>query len=170
LVVTPESSPTYLFGDLLALARQSWVRAMADRLGQRGFTDYRRSDAAALRILRRRALSVGQLGEVMGMTRQAARKMAAGLQQRGFADLVRDQRDSRRLNVVLTDAGEAYARHLSEVIEALNRELAERVDLEQLVAADAVLRCAMGNHDRSRAALLVAPPRVVDQAETPSRG
>jgi DNA-binding MarR family transcriptional regulator len=170
-LVTPESRPTYLFGDLLALARQSWVRAMAGRLEQRGHGDYRRSDAAALRLLRRRPLSIGELGEVVGVTRQAARKMAAGLQQRGYARLERDPRDSRRLNVVLTDAGEEYARDVSDVIEVLNRELRDRVDPAQLVAADTVLRAAIGDaRERARAGLLVAPPVTADSHDSGSSG
>jgi hypothetical protein len=45
------------------------------------------------------------------------------------------------------------------VIHALNRELRERVDPDQLVAADAVLRATIADADgRRRADLLVAPP------------
>jgi DNA-binding MarR family transcriptional regulator len=169
--VAPESSPTYLFGDLLALARQSWVRAMADRLQQRGHGDYRRSDAAVLRLLRRRPLSIGELGEVVGVTRQAARKMAAGLQQRGYARLERDPDDSRRLNVVLTAAGEAYAGEISDVIEILNRELRERVEPDELLAADTVLRVAIGDaRERARAGLLVRPPAAGDPADAAESG
>ena len=43
----------YRFGDLLALARQSWVHRMAAELENRGFADYRLTDAATLRRLRR---------------------------------------------------------------------------------------------------------------------
>jgi DNA-binding MarR family transcriptional regulator len=142
---------------------------MADRLEQRGYGDYRRSDAAALRFLHRRPLSIGELGEVVGVTRQAARKMAAALQQRGYASLERDPRDSRRLNVVLTAAGEAYARDISEVIEVLNRELRDRVDPAELVAADTVLRAAIGDaRERARAGLLVRPPVLGDSDDTGS--
>ena len=56
------STPAYLFGDLLALARLSRVRHMADRLGRLGYADYRRSDAAALRLLLRGPVPVGRLG------------------------------------------------------------------------------------------------------------
>jgi len=158
--VHEKSSPPYLFGDLLALARQSWVRAMAAALAARGFADYRRSDAAALRMLARGPTAVGRLGALLGVTRQAARKVVAGLEQRGYARLERDKRDSRRLNVVLTAAGEAYARAVVAVVEELNRDLCGRVDPDQLVAADTVLRAAIAGADaRERAALRVAPPR-----------
>jgi DNA-binding MarR family transcriptional regulator len=154
-----ESSAPYLFGDLLALARASWVREMATRLDGRGYRDYRRSDAAVMRILRRRPAAIGQLGETLGVTRQAARKLATGLEQRGYASIEQDGRDARRLNVVLTDAGHAYAGAVVDTIDALNREFRSRVEPIALTAADAVLRSAIFDQaDRDRAAALVLPP------------
>jgi len=44
-----------------------------------------------------------------------------------------------------------------DVIQALNRELAARVDPEQLRAADAVLRASLEVGARVRAELLVRP-------------
>ena len=155
----PPSSTPYLFGDLLALARRSWVRTMARRLEELGHADYRRSDAAVLRLVARRPLAVGELGAVLGVTRQAARKLAAGLEQRGYARLERDPHDSRRRTTVLTPAGEAYAAAIVATLEAMNRELGERVDRSALIAADAVLRASLADDDaRRRADALVAPP------------
>ena len=152
------SSTPYLFGDLLALARRSWVQTMARRLEELGHADYRRSDAAALRLVARRPLAVGELGAVLGVTRQAARKLVAGLERRGYARLERDPRDSRRRTVVLTPAGEAYAAAIVATLEAMSRELGERVDRAALIAADAVLRASLADDDRRRADALVAPP------------
>ncbi|MGH3255027.1 MAG: MarR family winged helix-turn-helix transcriptional regulator [Streptosporangiaceae bacterium] len=137
------SGPPYLFGDLLALARLSWVRQMADRLSRLGYADYRRSDALALRMLDRGPVSVGRLGTELGVTRQAARKVIDGLEQRGFARTERDAQDSRVLNVILTPAGAAYARAVIEVIYALNREFCKRVDPAHLATADVVLRAVI---------------------------
>jgi DNA-binding MarR family transcriptional regulator len=139
-VVGETSSPPYLFGDLLALARLSWVHQMADRLGQLGYADYRRSDAGTLRLLHRGPVSVGRLGTHLGVTRQAARKVVDGLEQRGFARTERDAQDSRVLNVILTTDGVVYALAIIQVIHALNREFRERVDPADLARADTVLR------------------------------
>jgi DNA-binding MarR family transcriptional regulator len=153
------TSPPYLFGDLLALARQSWVRQMASRLDQRGYSGYRRSDAAVMRFLTRDAAPIGQLGSVLGVSRQAARKIADGLVQRRYAATEPDQHDARKTNVVLTPTGQAYAQAVLETIDALNRELCKQLDLEQLKAADTVLRAALADeNERSRAARLVRPP------------
>jgi DNA-binding MarR family transcriptional regulator len=137
------STSPYLFGDLLALARLSWVRQMASRLAQLGYPDYRRSDAAALRLLRRGPVPVGRLGAELGVTRQAARKVAEGLEQRDYARTERDANDSRVLNVVLTAAGTAYAQAITDVIHAFNREFCQRVNPAQLAAAESVLRAVI---------------------------
>ncbi len=141
--VPEKSTSPYLFGDLLALARQSWVRQMAGRLCELGYDDYRRSDAATLRLLRRGPVPIGQLGSVLGTTRQAARKVVDGLLRRGYARTESDPRDARRTNIVLTPSGHEYARVVVEVIAVLNRELSARVDPAELRAADGVLRAVI---------------------------
>jgi hypothetical protein len=61
--------------------------------------------------------------------------------------------------VVLTPAGEAYAAAIVATLEAMNRELGERVDRAALIAADAVLRTSLADDDaRRQADALVAPP------------
>ncbi|HUB39639.1 MAG TPA: MarR family transcriptional regulator [Streptosporangiaceae bacterium] len=153
------SSAAYALGDLLALARQSWLGQLASRLAELGHADYRRSDAAAIRLLRRRPAAVGQLGAVLGVTRQAARKVADGLCQRGYATIERDPDDARQLNVILTEAGQQYASAVAAVIEQLNREVMLRVNPADLAGADAVLRAVMfDDSTRQRAARIPPPP------------
>jgi DNA-binding MarR family transcriptional regulator len=134
-----------LFGDLLALARRSWVDQMASRLALAGHGNYRRSDAAVMRLLSRGPVPVGRLGSVLGVTRQASRKLAEALSQRGYAVIERDVDDSRKLNVVLTPAGEAYAKAVVAVIGALNRELEGRLHPDQLAAAETALRTVIAD-------------------------
>ncbi|MGH3277573.1 MAG: MarR family winged helix-turn-helix transcriptional regulator [Trebonia sp.] len=157
--MTAESTATYRFGDLLALARQSWLGQMTSRLERLGYAGYRRSDAAAMRMLWRGPLPVGRLGAGLGVTRQAARKVADGLQQRGYATTERDPRDTRQLNVTLTPVGRDYARAVTAVIEELNREVARRVSPAHLAAADTALRAALFDDGaRQRASQLPPPP------------
>ncbi|HXC82270.1 MAG TPA: MarR family winged helix-turn-helix transcriptional regulator, partial [Trebonia sp.] len=88
-----------------------------------------------------------------------ARKVADGLEQRGYATTERDARDSRQLNVTLTTVGRDYARAVIDVTEELNREIAERVSPAQLAAADTVLRAALFDDTaRQRASRLLPPP------------
>jgi DNA-binding MarR family transcriptional regulator len=97
------------------------------------------------------------------VTRQATRKVADGLQQRGYATTGRDPRDSRQLNVTLTPAGLHYAQAVAAVIEELNCEVCQRADpaelaAAELAAADTVLRAALfDDSTRQRAARLPRP-------------
>jgi DNA-binding MarR family transcriptional regulator len=116
---------------------------MAERLAQLGYDDYRRSDPAVFRRLLRGPTAVGQVGTVLGVSRQAARKIVEGLEQRQFATTERDARDGRQINVLLTSTGEAYARAVVDVLGALNVELSQRVDPDVLAAAKHVLRAVI---------------------------
>jgi DNA-binding MarR family transcriptional regulator len=121
---------------------------MADGLEARGYEDYRPTDAAVFRRLLRGPTAVGQLDEVLGVSRQAARKIVGGLEQRHYVTTGRDPADARRLMVSLTPAGGAYARAVVEVIEALNLELTEQVDPEDLSAARSVLLAVISGDSR----------------------
>ncbi len=134
------ASPPYRFGSLLALARQSWVEQVAARMQEAGFPGYRRSDAGILGLLLRQPLAIGQLGEALGVSRQAARQLADGLVERGYASLGTDQADSRRTLVELTASGTAYGLAIWMAQDALNETVRNRVSQADLAAADAVLR------------------------------
>jgi DNA-binding MarR family transcriptional regulator len=112
---------------------------MADGLSRRGYDDYRRTDAAVFRRLLRGPTAVGRLDEALGASRQAARKVVEGLEARKYVTTERDPADARRLIVVLTPTGEAYARAVVDVIESLNRDLMRIVEPGDLVAARRVL-------------------------------
>ena len=155
-----KSTSPYRFGDLLALARQSWITQMAGGLAEKGYGDYRRSDAAVVRMLQRGPVSIGRFGAALGITRQAARKVADGLERRGYATLARDETDARQVNVALTSDGEAYADAVRSVIEKLNRAVMKKVRPADLAVADAVLRAVLADdHTRHQAEFLGTPPR-----------
>jgi DNA-binding MarR family transcriptional regulator len=154
-----ESTPAYRIGDLIALARLSWVGQMTSRLEKLGYAGFRRGDAAAMRVLWWGPLPVGRLGVALGVTRQAARKVADALEQRGYVTTERDSRDSRQLNITLTPVGRDYARAVAVITEELNREVAGRVSPAELAAADTVLRAALFDDTaRQRASQLPPPP------------
>ena len=46
-----ESTPTYRFGDLVGLARQSWLSEVTSRLERLGYPGFRRGDSAVMRAL-----------------------------------------------------------------------------------------------------------------------
>lgn len=134
-----EMNSTPLFGDVLARARERWIGAMARRLAERGYDDYRRSDALAVRLLVGGPRPLAAFQTTLGASRQAARKVVTGLVERGFASLETDPNDARRRTVRLTTSGEAYASDVIDVLRALNRDLAAKVDPEALRTAISVL-------------------------------
>jgi DNA-binding MarR family transcriptional regulator len=148
--VRPEANWHYRFGDLLAVARLSWVRQIRARLEESGFAGYRRTDAGMLRVLGRRPSAIGQLGEAMGITRQAARQLADGMVERGYASFAADPADARRTLVVLTGEGKDYARAVWEAEGALNNAVGGRVAEADLLAADRVLRAVFGEGEARR--------------------
>ena len=138
--MTTDARPPYRFGNLLALARQSWIEQVRERMQEAGFPGYRRSDAGVLGLLLQRPLAIGQLGEAVGITRQAARQLADGLAERGYATFGTDEADARRTLVVLTPSGRTYGRAIWAAQDALNATVRNRVSGADLAAADAVLR------------------------------
>jgi DNA-binding MarR family transcriptional regulator len=154
-----DASPPYRFGDLLALARRSWIRQVRARMEEAGFAGYRQTDAWMLRLLVRHPCAIGQLGEAMGVTRQAARQLADGLVERGYASFGTDPQDARRTLVVLTPSGESYARAVWQAQDALNNALSDRVSAADLAAADEVLRAVFpGDQARRRLDESIPPP------------
>jgi DNA-binding MarR family transcriptional regulator len=137
--MSPDPEPKLLFGDILAMARERWIRAMAQRLDARGFGDYRRSDPLVMRSLRSGEVPLGSLGVTLGLTRQGARKVVSGLVERDYARVIASTVDSRRRIVQLTPRGRDYLRAVVATLRALNDEVVASVDAERLAAAYAVL-------------------------------
>jgi MarR family transcriptional regulator, lower aerobic nicotinate degradation pathway regulator len=137
--MSPDPEPKLLFGDMMAMARERWIRAMAQRLSARGFDGYRRSDPLVMRSLRGGEVPLGSLAVTLGLTRQGARKVVSGLVERGYARLTPSPLDSRRRNVALTPSGRDYLHAVIATLRALNDEVVANVDADQLAAAYAVL-------------------------------
>jgi DNA-binding MarR family transcriptional regulator len=153
------ASPPYRFGNLLALARQSWIEQVGARMQEAGFPGYRRSDAGVLGLLLQRPRAIGQLGEALGISRQAARQLADGLAERGYVRFAADQADARRTLVTLTPSGRAYGRAIWAAQDALNRTVRGRVTAAELLAADAVLRAVFpDDQTRQQLADRLPPP------------
>jgi DNA-binding MarR family transcriptional regulator len=153
------ASPPYRFGNLLALARLSWIEQIRERMREAGFPDYRRTDAGILAFLLQQPLAIGQLGEALRISRQAARQLADGLVERGYATFGSDDADARRTLVVLTPRGKAYGRAIWTAQDALNETVRNRVSEADLAAADAVLRAVFPDDNaRERVAERLPPP------------
>jgi DNA-binding MarR family transcriptional regulator len=133
------------FGDMLALARLRLVHQMRDALAERGFETFRRGDGAWIRILAFSPRSLGEVAELIGISRQAATKAADSLERRGYVDRVAHDEDRRRVTLELTEAGEAYALAIGEVVQLIDSEVRAQVSADDLEAAHRVLAAIVGD-------------------------
>jgi DNA-binding MarR family transcriptional regulator len=113
---------------LLAMAFRGLIDDLHRRLGERGVAELRPAWGFVLLAARERPVSVGDVGELLGVTKQAASKLVQGMEA---AKLLRRaaraaDTDSRRRDVEPTARG----LHLLEQAEEVYRELeAEWVEL-----------------------------------------
>jgi len=138
--VEPES-----FNDLLALARLRWLNRMRAALAERGFTTFRRGDGAWVRILGYEPQGLGEMAEFIGISRQAATKMADSLESRGYVERKDDDADRRRVVLHLTDLGRRYEQAIIEVVDNLDESFRASVSPADLEAAFRVLHVAAGD-------------------------
>jgi DNA-binding MarR family transcriptional regulator len=127
-------------GDAIARARLAWLQETNERITREGFTGFRRSDTAIVRQLRAGPSAVVDVARTLHVSRQAARKALANLEERGFVTLDRDPEDARRTRVTLTTTGRRYAATVIGVSESLNAEVGAVLDPHELDVTLNVLR------------------------------
>jgi DNA-binding MarR family transcriptional regulator len=108
--------------------RQAWVgyqRLLDEEMAAAGFPDRRFPDGRVLRMCARSGhLTASQIGRELGITRQGARKIVAGLRDRGYVTLEASATDRREKAVALTSRARDYleaqrdaARHVEKQLE-----------------------------------------------------
>jgi DNA-binding MarR family transcriptional regulator len=138
------------FYDLLAIARLRWLDRMRGGLAERGFTDFRRGDGAWIRILGAEPhgpepCGPAEIADAIGISRQAATKMADSLEQRGYLERRGDEHDRRRVALHLTEKGRRYHDATVEVVTGLNESFRASISAGDLEAAIRVLHVAIGD-------------------------
>lgn len=152
------SNTPYGFGELVTIARAAFARSIATRVAAQGYAGFRRSDPAAMRLVAAAPRSIGELAASLGVTRQAARKFVNGLEARGYVHARNDPSDRRRVVVMTTARGAAYASVLSDAVAKRNREVTKRLSINDLRAFDRVIRSSVRDEALKRWAEAVAPP------------
>ena len=145
----PVTTEPESFHDLLAIARLRRLNGMRAALAERGFTDFRRGDGAWVRILAHEPLGLGELAEIIGISRQAATKMADSLERRGYVERRGDDADRRRVVLHLTDLGRRYEQAIVEAVDTLDESFRASVSAADLEAAFRVLHIAVGDAEAS---------------------
>ena len=107
---------------LFAIAYRQLITDLHAELARRGWTDVRPAYGFALLALREGPLSSGELGVLMGMTKQASSKLVEALVDAGYARRGASIGDARVRPIELTDRG----RDLQKTAERIYTELEDR--------------------------------------------
>ena len=132
----------------LALLLLAAFRSMADEgsveLAKRGYEDIRPAHDFALHSVLAGADSASALGRSMSITKQAAAKTIALLEERGYLARESDQTDKRRVRLRVTERGLAMLRAGEEVFDELRRRWEEQVGTSTVAALEQTLQQVVG--------------------------
>jgi len=120
----------------LALLLLGGFRSLADaasvELAQRGHEQIRPVHDFALRSIGAGADTASQLGRQLGVSKQAAAKTLAFLQERDYVVGAVDERDPRRRRFTVTDRGHSLMTTGEQVFDELRDRWAQRIGLDEL--------------------------------------
>jgi DNA-binding MarR family transcriptional regulator len=140
-------------GPDLALKLLGGFRALVEagqaELAARGYPDVRPAHEFAIRAVGAGADSASELGRQLGISKQAAAKTIALLEERGYLAREVDPGDARRRRLTVTKEGEALLRAGAEIFDGLRERWAEQVGRDRLEALEDTLD-DLGIESRSR--------------------
>jgi DNA-binding MarR family transcriptional regulator len=120
----------------LALLLLGGFRALADaaseELSERGYEKIRPVHDFAIRAIDAGADTASELGRQLGVSKQAAAKTLAFLEEHGYLASEIDPRDSRRRRFTVTDHGHVLLRTGEQVFDELRDRWALRIGAEEL--------------------------------------
>lgn len=142
-----EGAPTRPEGQLRlgAALRRAWVgyqRHLDQEMAAAGFGDRSLPDGRVLRMCASAAeTTVSHIGRELGITRQGASKIVAGLRERGYVTLRWSARDGREKIVTLTPRADDFLAAHRKAADTIERRLRTKLgatvfaDLDRLVSA-----------------------------------
>ena len=136
-------------GANLALLLLGGFRVLADRanveLAARGYEDVRPVHDFALRAVLSGADSASELGRRMAVTKQAAAKTLATLEERHYVIREVDPADKRRMRIRVTDQGLAMLRTGEAIFDDLRAQWETDAGADTVAAAENALRRLVGD-------------------------
>ncbi len=133
----------------LALLLLGGFRTLADRatleLAARGYEDVRPVHDFALQAILSGADNASELGRRMSVTKQAAAKSIAALEERNYVAREPDPADGRRMRLQVTEHGLAMLREGEAIFDELREQWAKQVGEEALADLERALRQLVGN-------------------------
>jgi DNA-binding MarR family transcriptional regulator len=136
-------------GPDLALLLLGGFRVLADRTGAelaaRGYEDVRPVHDFALSAILAGADSASELGRRMAVTKQAAAKTIAVLEERNYVSREPDSADGRRMRLRVTDHGRAMMRAGEAIMNEVREQWEQQVGAGPLAQIEDTLRQLIGN-------------------------
>ena len=133
----------------LALLLLGGFRVLADRahveLAARGYEDVRPVHDFALRAIMSGADSASELGRRLAVTKQAAAKTLATLEERGFVLREPDPADKRRMRIRVTDHGLAMLRTGEAIFDDMRSQWEADAGADTIAALEQALRGLVGD-------------------------
>jgi len=135
-------------GRLLAMALAAVIDELHERLASAGWPRVRPMWGFVLLALRDRPRNIGEVGELLGVTKQAAAKVVASLVDEGLVERREDPGDRRAALLGLTPDGHRFLADAEAAYQAIEdgwAQVAGRRDMAALRrAVTAVLRSRYG--------------------------
>ena len=110
---------------LFAMALRSTIDELHERLGRRGWPDMRPMFGFALLAVSEGDATVVSLAGLLGMTKQAASKLVASMEDVGYVQRTAHAADGRAKAVTLTPRGAELLATVEEVYAEIEAEWAE---------------------------------------------
>jgi DNA-binding MarR family transcriptional regulator len=125
---------------LLLQGFNTLVGDVVTELDRRGHPGVTATHEFALQAIDSGAQSASELGRSLNVSKQAAAKSIAALEELGYLQRHGDPSDARRKTLVVTDRGHEMMTLGAEVFDDLRNRLAARVGEAQLAALEDVLK------------------------------
>ncbi|MGH3405424.1 MAG: MarR family winged helix-turn-helix transcriptional regulator [Streptosporangiaceae bacterium] len=138
---------------LLAGAFRALIDDLHAELARQGHPDARPIHGFALQALGPDGATISELGRRLGVSKQAAAKTAASLEQLGYLARREDPADRRAQVLVRTDLGTQMLARSAEIFERIRADLAGRIGPPRLAALEDDLEAIVSGY---------GPPRLGD--------
>ncbi len=160
-------------GSAMRRALMGYRRRMDRELAALGFPEQRFPEGRVLRMCAGTAgTTISDIGRALGITRQGASKIVAGLRERGYVEVMPSPADGREKILALTPRAAAYLAALHQARHAVEVSLLEEIGADEVRRLIDVLAVVAGDDDGQRPDVLADAPviralRLWDAEESP---
>jgi DNA-binding MarR family transcriptional regulator len=130
------SRPGFALPLLLAAAFRELIDALHAELAERGHEQARPVHGFALQAIGPDGTTVSELGRHLGVTKQAAAKTAAGLEELGYVTRRPSERDARASVLTVTAHGREMLGLSAEIFERLHGDWERQLGAERVAVIE----------------------------------